>query len=165
MNISELNVLDADSFAEMMLRVCGSSEWVSRMARGRPYSSMSQLKSLALSNWRGLDEDSWKEAFTHHPKIGDPESLQKRFASIAHWAENEQAGVKEADEVVMNQLREYNAKYEDRFGFIFIVCTTSLSAEGLLARLKERYGHTLADEIKNAVEENAKIISLRLAKL
>lgn len=164
METEDLNALSLREFTELMSRVCGSQKWVARMAEGRPYGGKSELTTRAISNWETLDEASWLEAFSHHPKIGDSESLRKRFASTANWAEKEQAGVGAADETVIDELRAYNEKYEERFGFIFIVCATGLSAQEMLARLKRRYKNSRQEELRNAVSENGKIILLRLAK-
>jgi 2-oxo-4-hydroxy-4-carboxy-5-ureidoimidazoline decarboxylase len=106
-----------------------------------------------------------REAFQHHPRIGDLESLRTRFASTAAWAGREQAGASAASEDTLRSLAAGNAAYEARFGYLFIVCATGLTGEQMLARLQERLGNDPASEWVIACREQARITRLRLEKL
>ena len=107
----------------------------------------------------------WKEAFAHHPKIGDFESLKKKFASTRGWAEQEQSGSQNASMAVLQALALANQTYENRFGYIFIVCATGKSAEEMLKILESRLNHDPKIEIKIAAQEQDKITKIRLEKL
>ena len=52
--------------------------------------------------------------------------------------------------------------YERKFGYIFIVCASGLSAAEMLARLNARLGNAPEHEIRIAAGEQAKITALRL---
>ena len=67
-----------------------------------------------------------------------------------------------ASEKTLATLAERNHAYEDRFGYIFIVCATGLSAEDMLARLESRLANNPSVEIGIAAEEQAKITAIRL---
>ena len=113
-----------------------------------------------------MDDADWKEAFTHHPKIGaDPDVLREKFASTSDWSGTEQSGMSGASEDTIQQLAEGNQAYDDRFGYIFIVCASGLSAAEMLERLTLRMKHTPDNEIRIAAGEQAKITALRLDKL
>ncbi len=45
----------------------------------RPFGSRAALLAAARTEWDALDERDWREAFTHHPKIGDRDALRARF--------------------------------------------------------------------------------------
>ena len=79
--------------------------------------------------------DDWREAFGHHPKIGDREAPEAVPAT--HHFAAEQVGVAGATEDVLEALAEGNRAYEE-FGYIFIVCATGLTAEEMLERLRAR---------------------------
>jgi len=104
------------------------------------------------------------EAFGAHPRIGDRAALAARFADTRAWAESEQAGALEAEGAVLDELAEKNRAYEERFGFIFIVCATGLLAAQMLASLRERLRNPRDVELVIAAEEQKKITLLRLAK-
>ena len=55
--------------------------------------------------------------------------------------------------------------YEERFGFIFIVCATGKSAKEMLAICKARLGNSVETELRLAAVEQEKITEIRLTKL
>ena len=55
--------------------------------------------------------------------------------------------------------------YEDKFGFIFIVCATGKSADEMLAICRARLGNSVETELQIAAEEQPKITEIRLNKL
>ena len=58
-----------------------------------------------------------------------------------------------------------NNDYENRFGFIFIVCATGKSASEMLSILKSRIDNNTDKELHIAANEQAKITKIRLEKL
>ena len=76
-----------------------------------------------------------------------------------------QAGVRSATVDVRQRLTAANREYEDRFGYIFIVCATGKSAIEMLALLERRRAHDPEVELTVAAEEQRKITRLRLVKL
>jgi 2-oxo-4-hydroxy-4-carboxy-5-ureidoimidazoline decarboxylase len=134
---------------QLLARACGSSRWVEQMMDRRPFGSRAALLAAALTVWDGLDERDWREAFTHHPKIGDREALRARFPATHELSSREQAGVEGAADAVLDALADGNRRYEERFGYIFIVCASGLGADEMLSML-------------TAAAEQGKITALRL---
>ena len=97
-----------------------------------------------------------------HPKIGDRESLRARFPATHELSAREQSGINGATEEVLTALADGNRAYEDKFGFIFIVCATGKRADEMLALLRARLGHDRATELRIAAEEQARITAIRL---
>jgi OHCU decarboxylase len=62
-------------------------------------------------------------------------------------------------------LADHNATYEQRFGHVFLICATGLTADQMLAALTERLDNDADTEHANAAEEQRKITRLRLEKL
>jgi 5-hydroxyisourate hydrolase/2-oxo-4-hydroxy-4-carboxy-5-ureidoimidazoline decarboxylase len=58
-----------------------------------------------------------------------------------------------------------NVKYEQKFGRIFIICATGVSAEFVLANVKDRMENSPWAEMMVAAREQMKITELRLKKL
>ena len=110
-------------------------------------------------------EHDWKEAFAGHPKIGDIDSLNKKFAGTAQWASEEQGGTGAATPETIKALAEGNKRYDEKFGYIFIVCATGKTADQMLAMLQTRLQNSPEVEIEIAADEQNKITKLRLEKL
>lgn len=160
-----INKLTAHEAAEAFNRCCGSKEWVARMLEKRPFPSIEKIFETANEIWWQLDQKDWLEAFSHHPKIGDLDSLKKKFAGTADLAASEQSSVSTAREETLQALAKGNKEYEEKFGYIFIVCATGKSPEEMLALLQQRLPNKEADEIKIAAEEQSKITRLRLERV
>jgi 2-oxo-4-hydroxy-4-carboxy-5-ureidoimidazoline decarboxylase len=62
-------------------------------------------------------------------------------------------------------LRDGNLAYEERFGFVFLVCATGKSAAEMLALLTERLTHDRSSELQIAAAEHTKITRIRLEGL
>ena len=131
------------------------------MAR-RPFGSRDALLAAAQEEWDRLSENDWREAFTHHPKIGDSSALRERFPATHALSAREQIGVDGASDTVLEALADGNRRYEERFGYIFIVCASERTAAEMLAMLTARLGNDPTREIQIAAAEQAKITALRL---
>ena len=166
MTLKELNQLPESDLADALRKCCGSTTWVDNMLAIFPVADEEILMEGANNAWNKLSEADWREAFTHHPKIGgDAAALREKFASTSTWAEGEQAAVRQASQVALEALTAGNTEYEQKFGYIFIVCATGKSAEEMLALLQARLPNKPEDELKIAVGEQGKITRIRLEKL
>lgn len=165
MTLKQINSLSTSKLYEALERCCGAKHWVNEMVKKAPYLNKDELLYCADSIWENADENCWLEAFTHHPKIGDIDSLQKKFANTKQWAAGEQSGVESAGRAILQALAKGNATYEAKFGYIFIVCATGKSANEMLNLLNERLPNSKEDEILIAMKEQQKITKIRLEKL
>ena len=150
---------------KILEQCCGSSAWVEKMLTIPPAEDLIDLFEDAEEKWYECKEEDWREAFSHHPKIGDLNSTKEKFASTADFAAGEQSSVGDASEKVLQLLAEANAAYEKKFGYIFIVSAAGKSAEEMLGMLTARFNNKPEEEIKIAMEEQNKITRLRLEKI
>jgi len=165
MTLDELNRFDDSKLKQELTKCCGSSAWVNKMVACFPLPNKETLFQKADEVWNSLSKEDWLEAFEHHPKIGNIDSLKEKFANTAKWASGEQASVQQASQQTIEQLAEENKQYEDKFGYIFIVCATGKSADEMLSILQSRLPNSAEVEIKIAAAEQAKITTIRLEKL
>ncbi|WP_426060713.1 2-oxo-4-hydroxy-4-carboxy-5-ureidoimidazoline decarboxylase [Hymenobacter sp. B1770] len=166
MTLTELNSLEKPALTEALSKCCGSTAWVENMLAIFPVDNAVTLMNEATAQWNKSSESDWREAFTHHPKIGgDVAALREKFASTSTWAEGEQSAVKQASQATLEALAAGNTEYEQKFGYIFIVCATGKSAEEMLALLQARLPNKPEDEIMIAMGEQDKITRIRLEKL
>lgn len=165
MSLQTLNEAAESDAAHMLRQCCTSERWINRMTAGRPYSSAEELRKAADENWKGLDAEDYLQAFEGHPKIGDISSLKAKYANTKELAAGEQSSVNVASDTVIQRLADGNTTYEEKFGFIFIVCATGKSAQEMSDLLQARLPNDRQAELTNAAEEQRKIFQLRLNKL
>lgn len=164
-SIGRLNELPIDVAQAEFLKCCGSMLWAREMTGARPFANEAQLFDRADEIWWSLSEQDWLEAFRAHPKIGEKKAVTAQSPQAQSWSAQEQAGVASAAASTVGELAERNRDYENRFGFIFIVCATGRSSEEMLELLKGRLPNDAPSEIRIAAIEQSKITRLRLEKL
>ncbi|HEU4930993.1 MAG TPA: 2-oxo-4-hydroxy-4-carboxy-5-ureidoimidazoline decarboxylase [Pyrinomonadaceae bacterium] len=164
-DLAWLNSLTAEEAAKELRQCCGSTRWTEQMSNDRPYSSFESLIMHAERVWWALTPDNWLEAFRSHPKIGEKKTSEKVSPQSQQWSGQEQAGVSRASQDTVDSLAALNRAYEQKFGFIFIICATGKTSEEMLAALHERLNHDADTELRLAAAEQAKITELRLKKL
>src|SRR5690348_9782720 len=124
--IQRFNELSSVQAQSELHQCCGSNRWALTVADQRPFSSFSALLEFSEQTWKSLEPKDWLEAFSHHPQIG-------RKDQARGWSEQEQRGVDGASTLLLTELQEWNQKYKDQFGFLFLVCATGKSADEMLA--------------------------------
>ncbi len=132
---------------EDFLRCCGSAKWADRMVAG----------GEADAVFKTLEASDWLEAFQAHPRIGEREA--------SGWAAQEQSGASSATADTYSALADWNQRYFEKFGYIFIVFATGKSADEMLALLQSRMSNSPDDELREAAREQMKITKLRLERL
>lgn len=135
------------------------------MARERPFENLEHMVATADRIWWALEPSDWLEAFQSHPKIGEKKPAADTPREALKWSESEQSGTRDSARQTMDELAELNRQYEEKFGFIYIVCATGKGTEEMLSILRERLGNNADEELRNAAAEQAKITALRLNKL
>jgi 2-oxo-4-hydroxy-4-carboxy-5-ureidoimidazoline decarboxylase len=158
-----LNALSAEQARAAFARCCGSTRWTDGMLARRPFSTAAALFSAADAVWAGLDRADYLQAFSHHPAIGA--RAGDRQTAAGSFSAQEQAQVAQAGATTLQALAALNRDYQQRFGFVFLVCATGKSADQMLALLRARIDNPPEIELRIAAGEQAKITRLRLEKL
>ena len=151
--LAGFNAAGIETAITELTRCCGSPNWAARMEGSRPFASLAEMENAADRLWAACAKEDWLAAFAAHPKIGQ--------RSGSKWSQEEQSGAGD----VPSEMAERNREYEEKFGYIFIVCATGKTAQEMLGLLKQRLANDPADEIRNAAEQQRLITRLRLRKL
>jgi 2-oxo-4-hydroxy-4-carboxy-5-ureidoimidazoline decarboxylase len=162
--LASLNSLSANEAQSELLKCCGSKRWAERLCAEWPFEGLDDLNAKADRVWWSLEPGDWLEAFLSHPKIGEKKAAAATSEQSKQWSAAEQAGIG-AVASTLATLAELNQKYEDKFGYIFIVCASGKSSDEMLAILRSRLENDGEEELRIAAAEQAKITRLRLSKL
>jgi 2-oxo-4-hydroxy-4-carboxy-5-ureidoimidazoline decarboxylase len=150
--LASFNASPPGEAVAVMLSCCASRRFAAAMAAGRPYPSLAAAQSATRITFESLNWDDVLEAMSAHPRIG---------ARVQGQSAAEQSGVADLSRAA---LAAGNARYEERFGHVFLICATGLSGEQMRAALEERLGNDPATERAVATAELEKITLLRVAK-
>jgi 2-oxo-4-hydroxy-4-carboxy-5-ureidoimidazoline decarboxylase len=164
-SVAELDALPTGEAAPLLASCCGAPAWVTGMLERRPFANATALLRAAEDVWWSLGPQDWREAFAHHPRIGERKAAGEQDRRAQGWSTGEQRGVAAATANVRAALAQANGDYERRFGYIYLVSAAGKSAEELLGILQARLSNDPDTELRVAAGEQAKITRLRLLKL
>lgn len=155
--IDEFNALTERQRMHLLFEVCTSPIWARRVLAGGPFRDVDALLDRADRILAELPDAELDAALDGHPRIGarpdNPSSAR------------EQAAVSTAGDDVKAALAAKNTEYEDKFGYVYLVCASGRSADELLAILTERLDNDPETERRVMRSELAKINRLRLQRL
>jgi OHCU decarboxylase len=165
MTLDELNDLSASEAEAEFLKCCGSGAWARAMVKARPFAQTEELFAKADNVSLSMNDDDRLEAFRAHPKIGEKKAATAQSQQEKNWSAQEQSGVVTAAAETVAELAARNHEYEEKFGFIFIVCASGKSSGEMLSILNQRFNNDSQTEMAVAAQEQQKITRLRLEKL
>jgi len=154
--VEYLNSLFGQAAVRFFHTACASGIWVDEMIARRPYVTVEAVLDEAQAVFGTLTETDWLEAFGGHPRIGERGD---------ETPNSEQAGASTASRETIRELIEVNRRYEDKFGFTYIVYATGKTADVMLGIARDRLGNDRSREIANAAAEQRKITATRLRRM
>ncbi|HSE52819.1 MAG TPA: 2-oxo-4-hydroxy-4-carboxy-5-ureidoimidazoline decarboxylase [Gemmatimonadales bacterium] len=165
MKVADFNRMTDEKASTVMVNCCGASRWVRGMLAGRPYSGLTALLARADREWRDTGPDDWKEAFAHHPRLGETRTETPVGEAARRWSSLEQEGLVAADDGARHALAQACREYEARFGRIYIVSASGRGPEELLQDLRGRMANTPEQELAIAAAELGNITRQRLGRI
>jgi 2-oxo-4-hydroxy-4-carboxy-5-ureidoimidazoline decarboxylase len=163
--VADLDRATAATAAGLLRPSCASVRWIERMVSGRRHGSLPALVAASDATIAALGWPDIEQALAAHPRIGGrPQPERPGGDREAAWSRQEQSGTRDAGAEVQAGLRAGNAAYEERFGHVFLICATGMSAASMLAALQARLGHDPGTEREVVRGELIKIVRLRLAR-
>ena len=157
LDLDDFNRLSDPDRMHLLFEVCSSTLWARRVLDAAPFRDVDALLDQADRVLADLPDAEIDAALDGHPRIGGPVD----DASSAR----EQAGVTTAGDDIRAELAARNRDYDDKFGYVYLVCASGRTAEELLAILTERLENDPDTERRVMRGELNKINRLRLQRL
>jgi 2-oxo-4-hydroxy-4-carboxy-5-ureidoimidazoline decarboxylase len=155
LGVDGFNKLSHRQRMHLLFEVCNSQAWARRVLAGGPFSGLDALLGRADLVLAQLSDAEIDAALGGHPRIG---------ARVPE-AGREQAAVAHAGDDVRAELFRKNLEYEQKFGYLYLVCASGRSGEELLSVLTDRLDNDARTERALMRDELAKINRLRLQRL
>jgi 2-oxo-4-hydroxy-4-carboxy-5-ureidoimidazoline decarboxylase len=155
--LGSFNAAPAHDAERTALACCASRMFAKAVADGRPYPDAAALLAAVDATFTALSWDDILEAMDEHPRIGDRAARGAMSAA-------EQSGTAAASDEIRQGLADGNLAYEQRFGYIFLICATGLSGREMLDQLRARLEHDEEAERTVVRDELRKITRLRMTK-
>jgi allantoicase len=163
--LRQINAMDDQEVRAALADFSAAPAWIERMAASRPFATPAAMLAAAEAAADAAGPDDWREAFRHHPRIGETAAERPQSDAAQALSSHEQSAAGHASPSEREALAEGNRAYEDRFGYVFIVCATGRTAPEMLAMLRERLKNDPDTELRVASAEQRRITRLRLERL
>jgi 2-oxo-4-hydroxy-4-carboxy-5-ureidoimidazoline decarboxylase len=159
--IGEINALDREIFVERFGAVYEHSPWVAREAwRARPFADRDALAAAMRDAVLRAGQERQLALLRAHPRLGTRLAL-----SGFSKAEQSGTGIEAASAADRAELQALNARYEERFGFPFILAVKNAALPEILANCRGRVDADPAMEFDEALRQVFRIAAFRLAEL
>ncbi|MCO7262779.1 2-oxo-4-hydroxy-4-carboxy-5-ureidoimidazoline decarboxylase [Dickeya zeae] len=159
--LEQFNLLSVSEAVTLITPCVALPGWAKQVVAGRPYGNRAALLATGLQATQGWQEEELAQALRTHPRIGEPVmsvagiSTSGREPMMAHSNEN----------TLANALRAGNARYESRFGRVFLIHAKGRSGEEILRILHRRLQNDDRQEAAEALEQLRQITLLRLESM
>ena len=157
--------MDDPELRRVLADFCGAPLWVEHMMAARPFATPAAVLQASEAAAEGATADDWREAFRHHPRIGERAAERTQSDTAQDLSAREQSSMQAATPSERAALAESSRAYEDRFGHVFIVSAAGKTPAEMIAALRERLNNDPATELRVAAAEHRRITRLRLERL
>lgn len=153
--------MSAEEFVEVFGPVFEHSPWVAEhTAVERPIHSVEELHAMMCETVRCAKPDEQLALIRAHPDL-----VGRAALTTESQGEQAAAGLMDLSPEERERFAAYNAEYQERFGFPFVICARRNQKEAILEAFPRRLRNTPDQERNTALLEIYKIAELRLQDL
>lgn len=165
--ISEVNRLDVDGAVALLGGIFEHSPWIVRDSWGKaPFSSVTALHAALCHTVRSSPPADQLDLIRAHP---DLVGHAARAGTLTPESSGEQLtaglGPDDLTPEEVDAFTTYNAAYQARFGFPFVICARDNRKTSILNGFQHRLGNDPATERNTAIREIERIAWHRLSDL
>ena len=157
--LHHFNQLSSQEAGRLLAPCVALDDWVATLVQARPYADLPALLAAAEDHAGQWGEAELDQALSAHPRIGEKPDGEPAHAALSR---QEQAAVNDQDAALAAALKAGNARYEARFGRVFLIRAKGRSGEEILQVLTQRLTHSEAEEVQVALAQLREITLLRL---
>jgi len=168
--IQSLNSCDAAGFVDALRGIYEHSPWIAeRTAARRPFASLAALK-LALEDAVAAAAPGERLSLLRaHPELAGKAAIAGQLTAESS-GEQASSGLDRCSPDEYARLHDLNARYNERFGFPFILAVKGPTGRGLtrqsiIATFARRVTNQPADELAEALRQVHRIAEIRLNAL
>lgn len=157
--LNHFNQLERDGAIALLKPCVALPGWAAALADARPFATLAALYGTAGEIAGAWGSAELTQALSAHPRIGEKPAGQEAHAALSR---QEQSAINGHDTQLAEALRVGNARYEARFGRVFLIRAKGRSTEEILQALEQRLTNSDAQEIVAALGQLREITLLRL---
>ena len=160
-----LNAFDRTVFVAAFGGVFEHSPWVAERAwELRPFDSVEGLPRAMVQAMETATPAEQLALIRAHPQLAGKAAIRGELTDASR-REQAGAGLDQCSPEEYARLHAYNAAYEDKFGFPFIIAVRGHTRATILGEMQRRLSHGIEEEHAEALRQIARIARFRLDDL
>lgn len=165
MNLHELSSLPCAEFTSTLAGIYEHSDWVARRAwECRPFSTLDGLHRAMQDAVLGATDQEQLALIRAHPELAGRQATAGTLTA-ASAREQRGAGLDRTDAPGLDELRQLNQAYRQRFGFPFIIAVKGLERDQIIEAARTRLQNDQQTELARNLEQIGHIARFRLQAL
>ncbi|MBO0655694.1 2-oxo-4-hydroxy-4-carboxy-5-ureidoimidazoline decarboxylase [Streptomyces triculaminicus] len=156
--LTRFNAAEDGTARAVLHDICASGAWAREILARRPYRDAEELLTVSDAAVARLGPADLAEAMAAHPPIGRPTPGDP-------VSSREQRGMADAPAALRAEMLELTLAYQEKFGHVFLICATGLTAEQMRDAVRRRIGNAPHHEREIVRQELGRINRIRLARL
>jgi len=165
MTLADLDALDRGAFVAMLGGIFEHSPWVADGAfAARPFASVDALHEAMLAIVRDAGPERQLALLRAHPELAGKAAVRGELTALS-TSEQSGAGLAACTPGEFARLQALNARYNETFGFPFILAVQGHDRAGIIAEFARRVEQDRAAEFAECLQQVAKIARFRLDAL
>ncbi|MGM3274051.1 2-oxo-4-hydroxy-4-carboxy-5-ureidoimidazoline decarboxylase [Ralstonia sp. 24A2] len=157
--------MDNTQFVQVLGGVYEHSPWVAeRVAAQRPFASADALRAAMRSVVANAGEAQQLKLVRAHPELAGRAAVRGEMTA-ASTREQGGAGLNQLTPEELARLQDLNKRYQEKFGFPFIMAVRGYDRNAIFAALDSRLNNDRETELKNSLEQVDRVVGFRLNDL
>ncbi|HEX9464850.1 MAG TPA: 2-oxo-4-hydroxy-4-carboxy-5-ureidoimidazoline decarboxylase [Alphaproteobacteria bacterium] len=165
LSLQEVNALDPAAFEAHLGHVFEHAPWVTRRAATRrPFASRDALHRAMLDAIAAAEATEQLGLLRGHPDLAGKAAIGGDLTADSR-REQHGAGLDRLTPAEYERFHALNRRYQEKFGFPFILAVKGKSKDDILAAFQARIDRAPDAEFGEALEQVGRIAAFRLADL
>ncbi len=162
-SLDMLNAMSQEEFTATLGAIYEHSPWVAqRAAAKRPFKNLQQLQEAMADEVRSASEEERLRLIRAHPELAGKAAVR---GELTEESTREQKGAEldQCSPEEFAQLQELNRRYNEKFGFPFVIAVKGHNRQSIIKHFSERLANERNAEAGECIEQIIKIGGFRLA--
>jgi OHCU decarboxylase len=161
---NKIEKLSKTEFTEVFGNIFENASWIAeKLYMQKPFKNFNDLSNKMISIFENINNQNKLKILNSHPDLAD----KAKIGSLTPDSNKEQSniGLDQCTEEELNEFKNLNLEYKNKFGFPFIIAVKGKNKLEILVNFKKRLLSNKKTEFGEAVKEVKQIVSLRLDEL
>lgn len=165
MNLQALNTLDAAAFVQVLGGIFEHSPWVAeRVVHQRPFNSTQALHAAMVIAIEVEGSEAQLKLIRAHPELAGKAAVRGDL-TVESSREQSGAGLDRCTPQEFAELQSLNSRYNQKFGFPFIVAVRGHTRHSIIALIAQRLDNHAQAEQGECLQQIYQIGQFRLEDL